>query len=319
MTIWEHDPLWTKAKLFLGRAFEYSADDPLFGLWCSFGLELLARAAIAAVSPTLLAEPHRDHQNLLHALGVGPKLSAPTSIGAAQVVALCQGLFSGFTKEDAVASMALINRRNAELHSAEAAFASYPSRQWLPGFYHSCSSLVETFGQDLESLLGADQARIAKEVLQESKEGVLGRVKASIAAYKRVFDEKAPEDRYAAAETARTQVAKLVYERHHKVTCPACTSDASVEGDLFGPKRLEHEDDDIVVRQSVTPRVFNCLACGLKLTGYAELDVAELGGIYTRRTTFTPEEYYGLIDPDTADMSEYVEQYLESMQEYDNE
>jgi hypothetical protein len=75
--IWERDPLWAKAKLFLERAFEYPADDPQHGLWCSFGLELLARAAVASVSPTLLAEPDRDHQNLLHALGVGPKLSAP--------------------------------------------------------------------------------------------------------------------------------------------------------------------------------------------------------------------------------------------------
>lgn len=317
--IWERDPLWAKARLFLERAFQQPADDPQFGLWCSLGLELLARAAVASVSPTLLAEPQNDHQNLLYALGVGPKLSAPQSISTSKVFAQCQGLFANFTKEDSVASMALANRRNAELHSAEAAFDNYPSRLWLPGFYHSCSSLVEALGETLETLLGAEQARIATGVLQQSKDGVVGRVKASIAAYKKVFDEKDPAERQAAADAASVKVARLVHERHHKVICPACGSDATVEGDAFGPERLDHEDQDIVVRQSVSPRVFTCSACGLKLTGYAELDVAELAGIYTRRTTFTPEEYYGLIDPESADMSFYVDRYLQDALEYDNE
>jgi len=317
--IWERNPLWSKAKLFLERAFEQPADDSQFGLWCSFGLELLARAAVASVSPTLLAEPERDHQNLLHALGVGQKLSNPKSISASQVFALCQGLFASFTKEDFVACMALINRRNAELHSAEAAFDTYPSGQWLPGFYRACVSLVGALTESMESLLGQEQARVAAEVLQQSKDGVLGRVKAAIAAYKKVFDERSTSERQAAADSARTAVSKLVYERRHKVVCPACGSDAAVEGDEFGPERLDHENGDIVVRQSVSPRAFNCMACSLKLNTYAELDAADLGGIYTRRVTYTPEEYYGLIDPETADMSPYVERYLEHLREYDNE
>lgn len=318
--IWERDPLWAKAKLFFERAFEQPADDPQYGLWCSLGLELLARAAVASVSPTLLAEPDPNHQYLLHALGVGPKMSSPVSVGAAKVFALCQNLFPGFTKEDFVSSMALINRRNAELHSAEAAFDNYPSKQWLPNFYHSCSSLATALGETLDTLFGVEQARIANEIIQQSKEGVEGRVKASIAAYRRVFEAKSASDRQAASEAASVRTRKLVTERHHKVSCPSCGSDATVEGDAFGPERLDHEGGDIVVRQSVSPRVFSCLACGLKLTGYVELDAADLGGTYTRRTTFSPEDYYGLIDPETADMSEYVERYMQDMAtEYDNE
>jgi transcription elongation factor Elf1 len=318
--IWERDPLWAKAKLFFDRAFEQSADDPLYGLWCSLGLELLARAAIASVSPALLAEPDREHKNLLQALGVGPKLSAPKSISIAQVLAQCQNLFVNFTKEDFLASMALINRRNAEFHSAEAAFDSYPSKQWLPSFYHACSSLVEVLNETLESLMGTEQARVAAEVLKQSKDSVQNRVSATIAAHKGDFEAKEFDERCAAIEAAHKQTARLVYERHHKVICPACGSDAVVEGDAFGAKKLDHEDDEIVVRQSVSPRVFNCFACGLKLSGYAELDAADLGGTYTRRTSFSPEEYYGLIDPETADMSEYVDKYLAEMgAEYDNE
>ena len=318
--IWDREPLWVKSKLFLERAFEQEPDDPQYGLWCSLGLELLARAALASVSPTLLAEPDRNHQNLLHALGVGPKLSTPKSISVSQVFTHCQNLFAAFTQQDLKASMALINRRNAELHSAEAAFDTYPSKHWLPGFYHACASLVKVLDQNLENLLGPEHARIAAIILRESKEGVLGRVKASIAAHRRVFDEKAPAERQKAITAARSQTAKLVHEQHHKVACPACGSDAMVKGDAFGPEKLDHEDGNIVVRQAVSPTGFTCLACGLSLTGYAELDVADLGGTYTRRTTFSPEDYYGLIDPETADMSEHVTRYLaDAAQEYDNE
>jgi hypothetical protein len=318
--IWERDLLWAKARLFLERAFDQPAEDPQYGLWCSLGLELLARAAVASISPVLLAEPDSEQKNLLHALGAGPSLPTPKSITVTQVFIHCRNLFANFTKEDSAASMALVNRRNAELHSAEAAFANYPSGQWLPGFYRSCFALAEALGETLDSLLGPDQARIAVEILQQSKNDVLGRVKNAVSAYKRVFDEKSPEERAAAADKARAETKTLVHLRRHKVSCPACTSDATVEGDAFGPEKIEHEEGQIVVRQSVSPRAFQCAACGLKLTGYAELDAADLGGTYTRRTTVAPEDFYGLIDPESADMSEYVDRYLrDQAEEYDNE
>jgi hypothetical protein len=298
----------------------YSAFVPYFGLWCSLGLELLARAAVASVSPTLLAEPDKKHENLLRVLGVGSGTSAPRSIPSSQVFLFCQDLFANlFSAEDYKAATALLNRRNAELHSAEAAFDIYPSAQWLPGFYHCCSSLVAALGESLENLLGNEQAVVASEVLQQLQEGVLGQVKATIAAHKKVFAGKTSAERDTAAATARLLVAVQVTERHHKVSCPACNSDATVEGIPFGPEKVSHEEGDIVVRQSVSPRMFSCSACGLSLTGYAQLGAADLGGIYTRRTTYSPEDYYGLIDPDSADMTKYVEQYLQDRDEYDNE
>ena len=318
--IWNRDPLWAKAKLFLERAFEQPPDSPLFGLWCSLGLEMLARTAVASVSSTLLAESDRDHKNLLHALGVREGLLVPKSITASHAFTLCQKIFSAFTNDDVMACNALSNRRNAELHSAEAAFDNYPTSQWLPGFYHACSSLVGALNETLDHLLGPDQAHVAEEVLQISREGVADRVKASIEACKKNFEEGSAAEREAALTAAKDKVAKLVHERHHKVLCPACESDSVVKGDAFGPEKLDHEDGDVVIRQSVIPRAFDCSACGLKLSGYAELEVAKLAGIYKRRTTFSPEAYYGLIDPESADMSEYLNRYLASTaEEYDNE
>jgi hypothetical protein len=123
---WERDPLWAKARLFFQRAFSESRDDPAFGLWCSLGLEILARTALASISPTLLAEPDREHKYLLHALGRGSERTPRKSIGAVQVLSLCLDLFPEFTKDELTASLALVNRRNEELHSGGFSIRSVP-------------------------------------------------------------------------------------------------------------------------------------------------------------------------------------------------
>jgi hypothetical protein len=110
---------------------------------------------------------------------------------------------------------------------------------------------------------------------------------------------------------------QLATKREHRVICPACQCVATVQGTPFGKENVTHDDGEIVVRQPVSPTSFSCSACGLKLQGYAELDAANLGGQYTRRTTFSPEEYYGLIAED--DLKAYLEEYTSRQEEYDNE
>jgi len=85
---------------------------------------------------------------------------------------------------------------------------------------------------------------------------------------------------------------------------------------------VTHEENgDIVVRQAVSPTEFSCSACGLKLATYAQLETAGLGDSYTRKTTYSAVEYYGLIDPDDFDsyLAEYLASQAGDLREYDNE
>jgi hypothetical protein len=203
---WERDPLWAKARLFFERAFNESRDDPAFGLWCSLGLELLARAALASVSPTLLAEPDNEHKQLLHALGRGSDRVPRKSISTAQVFALCRQLFgTSFTEDDFKAAMALVNRRNEELHTGAAAFEQYQPKEWLPGFYRVSRNLAEAIGETLDNLFGNEEAEVAQETLAENENDTRQRVKSAIAAYARVFREKPEAERRTAAERAEKQ------------------------------------------------------------------------------------------------------------------
>ncbi len=315
---WDRDPLWAKARLYFQRAFGQSRDDPVFGLWCSLGLEVLARAALASVSPTLLAEPDRDHKYLLHALGRGSARTPRKSIGAAQVLALCGELFPEFTQDDVTAALALVNRRNEELHSGAAAFHAYPSTVWLAGFYRACQSLATAMDESLTAVFGEDEAQVATLILDEDRKDVRQRVEKRIQSHRTVFQAKTDDEQKNLQQTSEKQCAELAYKCHHRVGCPACGCTATVQGTPFGKENVADEDGNVVVRQAVSPSSFVCSACGMKLEGYAELETAGLGGHYTRRTTFSPDEYYGLIHPD--DLPSYMEEYLaERMEEYDNE
>lgn len=308
---WERDPLFSKARLFFERAFDFDREDPRFGLWCALGIELLARAALASVSPTLLAEPDDEHRHLLHALGRGAERLSHKSIGSAKVFALCRTLFDGFREEDQRACTALLNRRNDELHTGGAPFDEYPTNVWLAGFYRACNALASALGETLEIVLGKDEAEIAAKTLAIDQNDTKQRVASSIAAHKKVFDAKDPPEQTALQKNAAEQGERLAHHRYHRTVCPSCKSIALLQGDAFGKEHVSHGDDEIIVKQSVAPTSFSCLACGLKLSGFSELTEAGLSGHYTRTTMFTPEDYYGLVN---------LEQWLsEQGSEYDNE
>ena len=315
---WERDPLWAKAKLFFQYALDSDRDDPVFGLWCSLGLELLARAVLASVSPVLLAQPDPNQKNVLHVVHSESELAFPKSISASLVFDLCDRMFPEFTADDRKVASALLNRRNAELHSGAAAFKEYSPSQWLTGFYNACLSLVSIIEETLESLFGAEEALFAQTLLAEDRENIKQKVLGNISAHRKVFEDKGQEERDAAKIAAENLGFELSKQRHHRVTCPACNCIATVHGRPFGKEHVTHgEDDEIIVKQAVSPTEFSCTACGLRLSSFAELEVAGLADHYTRTTTYSADEYYGLIHPD--DLDSYLAAQVEDLLEYDNE
>lgn len=322
---WERDPLWAKAKLFFERALNESREEPIFGLWCALGLELLARTAIASVSPTLLAESANDHRHLLHALNLGSEKYPRKSITSVQVFSLCKTLIPQFTEDDRINCNALINRRNEELHTGSAAFDEYKTTVWLSGFFKACKTLCSFIEEDLISLFGADEAKVAEEMIAENRKDIKQRVESLVAAHRKVFQSKSTEEQNNLKQRSEERGLELSTKRHHRVSCPACECIATVQGTAFGKETVQSNKSQVVVRQAVAPSVFECQACGLRLTGYAELETVNLGGQYTRRTTYTPAEFHGLIDEADLDeyvqngIDEYVQNEMDRYPEYDNE
>lgn len=303
---WEREALWSKSKLFFEKAFTEDREELYFGLWCAMGLELLSRSAVSKVSPTLLADPDKDQQNLLHALNLGSAKSKRKSVATNQVLQLCQTLITDFTESNFIQASAIINRRNEELHSGGAAFTEYPTQQWIGGFFKCCKILAEFQEESLISLFGEDIEKEATILLTEVEQEVLGKTKATIAAHKRVFDAKDESDKTSLIEEAEKKGEQLSHMGYHRVKCPSCGSVATVQGETYGKDIIEHNEDEILVRQSVLPTKFSCTACELKMNGYGALKAADLADHFTHRTHYTPEEYYDLVNPsDHSAMEEH--------------
>ena len=315
---WESPALWAKSELFFQHAFEMRRDDPIFGLWAAMGLELLARAAIASFSPTLLADPDQAQQNILHALNLGSMKGPRKSIGAQKVVSLCKTLIAKFTDEDVKAANALINCRNDELHSGSCAFIEYSTQKWIVGFYRCCKTLSNQLGFTLEDLFGAEEAETAEAVLSNSMADVRTAVLDRISQHKKQFEEKEVGEQKLLFESNRVAMIQLSYMRNHKTKCPACGGLARMQGDPFGPERRSDEDEQIIIRQSVLPKSFDCDNCSLSLSKYGELLAAGMGDPYTRTSSYLPSEFYDLFDSD--DVEEIVSQRMSDTEhEYDNE
>src|SRR3989442_1078654 len=117
---WSEEALFGKALLYIERMESYTADDWQFGFWSALSLELLARAALAHISPVLLADT-KNWRNVMHALGAEPtaKKFSPNSIATTEVFARLNELVPAFTEEIAGFCTKHSGRRNSELHTGE--------------------------------------------------------------------------------------------------------------------------------------------------------------------------------------------------------
>jgi len=303
---WSHGALFAKAQLYAQAMTDNADSDWQFGLWSALTLEMLLRAAVASKSPVLIAD-NQDWNNILYGLGIQPKKSkfVPKSVGASDVVVRAEELIVDFTREHANFCISHFARRNTELHSGNMSFSNIGSSTWLPTFYSVCSVLVTALSETLESLFGPNVAAQATEDIAALEDETAKSVRGTINAHKTVWEEKSEEERAAAIAQAAT-----VSLRHygHRVSCPACSSTALLQGKSASvPKRTVGEDG-ICERQVMKPEAFACVACGLKIAGYSKLLAAGLGDTFISTAQYDALEYFE-ID---------IDEHIRGMMEDDN-
>lgn len=302
---WSKDSLFAKAQLYAEVMFENQANNWQFGLWSAFVIEMLVRATIANVSPVLIADS-KDWNNLLHALDKPSKKqkfvakSAPIS----ELIQRVEDLADGFTREHSNFCASHLARRNSEVHSGNMPFENIGTSLWLPSFFTVCQVLASEIGESLESLFGSDIAEQAKEEVEAYKDDKSNAVKDTIAAHKTVWGDKTLEEQ----EQARKQAATVSLRHYgHRVNCPACGCTALLQGKAAGEVKKEVSDDGIIERQVMRPETFQCVACGLKISGYSKLIASGLGDTYTATSHYDAFEYFevdldehlrGMIDDD---------------------
>lgn len=286
---WSADGLLSKAQRYAALMLEQARDDWQFGFWSALCLEMIVRASIAKVSPTLLADA-KDWKNIAFALGEnasGPKIS-PKSIGITEAVTRAESLFPAFNREMVNACVLHFQRRNSELHSGLLAFDELGT-SWLPQYYACCEVLLGTVDYPMKQIFGPEEATTATTLIQALKDDAAKAVKGTISAQKTNWDERKPEEKTKLAEQAEMLAAK---SEGHRVSCPSCNSMALVHGAPSGVATSTMKDGVIVTRQPMIPSHFECKACGLKINGYSKLNACELGGTYTSTSYADPVDYF---------------------------
>ena len=291
---WSKDALLTKAQRYSELMLAYPNDDWRFAFWSTLLLELLARAALSHISPVLLAEP-RDWNNIYYALGFSPKASkfVPKSIDISSVLGRLREIQPAFRPELEGFAIVHMSRRNEELHSGSSPFDSIGSSSWLPSFYESCDVLLQSLGSSLKQFLGKEEAKIAATMIAASHDVAAKAVLKSVQAHKTIWEDKSKEEQKRLLAQASTWAT-----RHdgHRVKCPACGSNALVFGLPSAAPMKTIKGDVITETQQFMPAKFECVGCGLKISGYSQLTACGLGDTYKAAILYDAAEYYALQD-----------------------
>lgn len=286
---WSSEALTNKAARYADLMLEQPRHDWKFGFWSALCLEMIMRGAVAHVSPVLLADA-KDWSNTLFALGKGlvGKLS-PKSIDTSEVVSRLGLLVPDFNRELVNFCVLHVQRRNAELHSAELPFDDLKTSTWLPQFYEACSVLLTAQSSSLVDVFGDDEAQTASTLIAANKDDASKSVKSTINAHKTIWEEKPADEREKLAAHSEATASRA---DGHRAKCPSCSSVALLHGSSAGAESSGYKDGVIFIRQPMLPSAFECKACGLKIVGYSKLNACGLGGTFTSTSYRDPVEYF---------------------------
>ncbi len=289
---WDPETLWLKAKVYFDKANEFDHNQSEFPLWSALALELLARAALAHIHPTLNADP-TDPNNLLFAIGF-EIAGQPRSIPVHAVHLRLEKTVPGFGKVQRELCDYMAFLRNEELHSGELAFEGLKESKWLPRFYEVCKVLCESMGKTLADFTGSEIALSAERLITGQRREIESSVKSKIAAHRKVFSDKTPEDQSSARAIAEAR-AGLLRAGLTLQDCPACGSKGLLRGELIKELKPRYEDELLLVAQEFLAVAFKCPVCDL---AFQSLEEIAHSGIEPRFTQERATELHELFEPE---------------------
>jgi hypothetical protein len=286
---WSKEALLAKTQRYAQEMLSNSRDDWRFGLTSTFVLEFLARAALANISPALLAEP-KSWSNLYFSLGHTPNAPKfiPKSIDITEVFVRLRDTIPTFTSELEGFSAQHISRRNEELHAGSTPFDGL-STSWLARFYETSTVLLASMEEELSLLVGDKESKVAKKLISASKDESAKAVAKAISAHKTVWESKDAEEQKKLTRQASVWATR---QAGHRVACPACANEALVIGSPISEPLRKLDGDLIVEAQEYLPSKFECVACQLKIAGLSQLSACGLGVTYKSTSTYDAAEYY---------------------------
>lgn len=295
MPVPEHRELWTKAKLFINRALvaDGSRDFEERAFWAAAALELLAKAALARVSPLLIIPPDTDGKHVLAALGViAYDDTVVQTVAAKTLWARSERAFRPFSQREATRISA---GRNEYLHGSGTGLPDLPEEIWWGRFWNQATMLIVALDQDLDAFIGSRRVAQVEGYLEGHKEHVKEHVASLIARSSQRLAQRANPSIAASLRdeltTARDLSASLAHATH--ASCPACGEDGVLEGEDTDDRNVDwgHNPwDTPIATSTIHSDYFACANCHLILIRAELIEEAGLPLTFDVESEYEPDD-----------------------------
>ncbi len=289
---WSEEALLNKARRYSTTMFVHDREDWQFGFWSSFVLEMLLRAVFARISISLLADG-KNWNNILYAAGRKPTESkySPNSVATSELIKRAESVFPSITREMTNFLSVRMRMRNQDFHSGAIPFDDERLGVWLPFFFSVCKVLLNELELSLSDFFGDEISDEADTRIKALFDEAAKAVEETINAHKDIWRGKTGDEK-----TLLIEQAQIRMTRHsgHRDKCPACSCVAHVVGVAVGPTRVVVVEDGVEERQTMLPSTFECIACGLKISGHSKLIACNLGDSYTSMCTYDVVDFFNI-------------------------
>jgi len=269
--------LWLKARLFMNRSLDDDTEFEEAAFWACSALELLGKAALSRVSPSLIAQPNDDGTSLMIASGLVDDFDGFMSVQAKTVWSRCSRAFPQFNKGDA---HEISLGRNAYIHSASLGFDVIPAAAWWPKFWALATVLIAHCDSTLEEFVGPTRAAAAEKHLETNRANLQRKLRSLLenARLRLRLSQSDSMTRQVRQEWSR--FAPLAWMYSEDVECPACEGVALIGGDEIDEREVhdmyaEH-DEAAGVRLTIPTSGLSCDTCHLELD---DLDLISAAGV----------------------------------------
>lgn len=271
-----------KSKVYVQRAFraKHAGDLDEYQLWLSLALELLGKAALSSIHPSLVADPtHLESMFAASGFNVGTDIK---TIPAKALYIRLGHLSKRFDTKVKDFCDAISLRRNAELHSGEVPFQGMRLEAWESRFWHAAQIVLDLLNSSLEEWIGIDRAKAPKKLVQEAAAAAIHAAIERVTQAREHFSKRPKRDREAAIRESMTRhsfhypaLFTLASDSEWEVECPACQARAFIAGVSYGEEVLEEEPGDSGWEEAVEKyyggEEFRCPVCDLHLDSRTEI------------------------------------------------
>jgi hypothetical protein len=310
---WDAAKYFSKAKLYWGRATDLEHSSEEFLLSVAYVCEFITRGALVKTSPTLNAA--NDTESILFASGITPN-KPPKTVAISEGLERLKRIVPDLTEDELKIVDVLVTARNDELHGDDSAIAKLAAASVMPRIYSFLVKTIAHAREDLEQLLGKEDAAQALQISAASQKDRSDRVRSLIRISRDRFyalpQERQKELRDTSAPGFHSAV---LVSGHHliAVKCPACSTSGIIAGAPMGRSAALLRNDQIVREIRIVPANFSCKCCNLEIKGLDELLAAGFPHEYRTIDEIDPMEHFGIDPMDHIDVDQVVREYQADM------